>query len=69
MTVGEVDGWLWYDALVDPELALAVLEKVAPDESATTAMSVGRATRPSSQSYAAATSSCAAGNRCSGASR
>jgi maltokinase len=37
VTVGEVDGWLWYDALVDPELALAVLEKVAPDESATIA--------------------------------
>jgi maltokinase len=34
VTVGEVDGWLWYDALVDPDLALAVLEKVAPDESA-----------------------------------
>jgi len=37
VTVGEVDGWLYYDALVDPELALAVLEKVAPDESATIA--------------------------------
>ncbi len=34
VTVGEVDGWLYYDALVDPELALAVLERVAPDESA-----------------------------------
>ena len=34
VTVGEVDGWVWYDALVDPELALAVLERVAPDESA-----------------------------------
>ena len=34
VTVGEVDGWLWYDALVDSELALAVLDKVAPDESA-----------------------------------
>lgn len=34
VTVGEVDGWLWYDALVDPDLALAVLAKVAPDESA-----------------------------------
>ena len=34
VTVGEVDGLLWYDALVDPELALTVLEKVAPDESA-----------------------------------
>lgn len=34
VTVGEVDGILWYDALVDPELALTVLERVAPDESA-----------------------------------
>jgi maltokinase len=34
VTLGEVDGWIWYDALVDPELALAVLDKVAPDESA-----------------------------------
>lgn len=34
VTVGEVDGWIWYDALVDPELALAVLERVAPDETA-----------------------------------
>ena len=34
VTVGEVDGWVWYDALVDPQLALAVLGKVAPDESA-----------------------------------
>lgn len=34
VTVGEVDGWLYYDALVDPELALVVLERVAPDESA-----------------------------------
>ncbi len=34
VTVGEVDGLLWYDALVDPELALTVLERVAPDESA-----------------------------------
>jgi maltokinase len=34
VTVGEVDGWIFYDALVDPELALAVLDRVAPDESA-----------------------------------
>jgi maltokinase len=34
VTLGEVDGWIWYDALVDPELALVVLDKVAPDESA-----------------------------------
>jgi maltokinase len=34
VTVGHVDGWVWYDALVDGELALAVLGKVAPDESA-----------------------------------
>jgi maltokinase len=34
VTVGEVDGWVWYDALVDPDLALAVLSRVAPDESA-----------------------------------
>ncbi len=33
-TVGEVDDWVYYDALVDPELALVVLERVAPDESA-----------------------------------
>jgi maltokinase len=33
-TLGEVDGWLYYDALIDPELALTVLERVAPDESA-----------------------------------
>ena len=37
VTVGEIDGWLYYDALVDPELALAVLARVAPDESATIA--------------------------------
>jgi maltokinase len=37
VTVGEVGGWVVYDALVDPELALAVLERVAPDESATVA--------------------------------
>jgi maltokinase len=37
VTVGELDGWIWYDALVDPELALDVLNKVAPDESATVA--------------------------------
>ena len=34
VTLGEVDGWIYYDALVDPDLALLVLEKVAPDESA-----------------------------------
>ncbi len=34
VTVGEVDGWVYYDALIDPELSLAVLRKVAPDESA-----------------------------------
>ena len=34
VTVGEVDGWVYYDALVDPQLALVVLAKVAPDESA-----------------------------------
>jgi maltokinase len=34
VTLGEVDGWIYYDALVDPELALLVLEKVAPDETA-----------------------------------
>ena len=34
VTVGEVDGWVWYDALVDPDLALAVLARVAPDEQA-----------------------------------
>jgi maltokinase len=33
-TVGEVDGWMYYDALVDPELALVVLDRVAPDETA-----------------------------------
>lgn len=33
-TVGEVDGWVFYDALVDPDLALVVLERVAPDETA-----------------------------------
>ena len=33
-TVGEADGWVFYDALVDPELALEVLARVAPDESA-----------------------------------
>lgn len=32
--VGEQDGLLFYDALVDPELALEVLRRVAPDESA-----------------------------------
>jgi maltokinase len=34
VTLGEVDGWIYYDALVDPDLAPLVLEKVAPDESA-----------------------------------
>jgi maltokinase len=34
VTLGEVDGWIYYDALVDPDLALLVLERVAPDESA-----------------------------------
>jgi maltokinase len=34
VTLGEVDSWIYYDALVDPDLALLVLEKVAPDESA-----------------------------------
>jgi maltokinase len=34
VTVGELDGWLFYDALVDPDLALVVLDRVAPDESA-----------------------------------
>jgi maltokinase len=34
VTVGVVDGWVYYDALVDPDLALVVLEKVAPDETA-----------------------------------
>ena len=33
-TVGEIDGWVFYDALVDPDLALVVLERVAPDETA-----------------------------------
>jgi maltokinase len=34
VTLGEVDGLVYYDALVDPELALVVLDKVAPDETA-----------------------------------
>jgi maltokinase len=34
VTLGEVDGWIYYDAVVDPDLALLVLERVAPDESA-----------------------------------
>ena len=34
VTLGEVDGRIYYDALVDPDLALLVLERVAPDESA-----------------------------------
>ncbi|HEX6567646.1 MAG TPA: phosphotransferase, partial [Acidimicrobiales bacterium] len=33
-TLGEVDEWVYYDALVDPELALVVLHQVAPDEQA-----------------------------------
>jgi maltokinase len=37
VTLGEVGGWIYYDALVDPDLALVVLEKVAPDESAAVA--------------------------------
>ncbi len=37
VTLGEVGGWIYYDALVDPDLALLVLEKVAPDESAAVA--------------------------------
>jgi maltokinase len=31
VTVGAVDGWVFYDALVDPELALHVLDRIAPD--------------------------------------
>jgi maltokinase len=34
VTVGEIDDRVWYDALVDPDLALVVLERVAPDEPA-----------------------------------
>jgi maltokinase len=34
VTVGEVDDHIVYDALVDPDLARVVLERVAPDESA-----------------------------------
>jgi len=34
VTVGELDGWVYYDALIDPDLALVVLERAAPDESA-----------------------------------
>ncbi|HEX6421347.1 MAG TPA: phosphotransferase [Acidimicrobiales bacterium] len=34
VTVGVVDGWMYYDALIDPELALDVLRRVAPDETA-----------------------------------
>ncbi|HEY8527327.1 MAG TPA: hypothetical protein VIL48_20330 [Acidimicrobiales bacterium] len=34
MTVGLIDDVLYYDALVDPELALVVLDKVAPGEPA-----------------------------------
>lgn len=34
VTVGEVDGVIFYDALIDPDLALVVLDRVAPDESA-----------------------------------
>ncbi|HEV7759160.1 MAG TPA: hypothetical protein VGO78_09230 [Acidimicrobiales bacterium] len=32
VTLGEVDGIIYYDALVDPTLAVAVLATVAPDE-------------------------------------
>ncbi|HET6951638.1 MAG TPA: hypothetical protein VFI47_14750 [Acidimicrobiales bacterium] len=34
VTIGEVEGRVFYDALVDPDLALEVLSRVAPDESA-----------------------------------
>lgn len=34
VTIGIIDGWVYYDALIDPELALEVLRRVAPDESA-----------------------------------
>ena len=34
VTVGEVDGRIVYDALVDPDLARVVLDRVAPDEQA-----------------------------------
>jgi maltokinase len=34
VTLGQVDGTIFYDALVDPELALDVLAEVAPDEHA-----------------------------------
>ena len=34
VTLGEVDGHIYYDALVDPTLAVAVLATVAPDEHA-----------------------------------
>jgi maltokinase len=34
VTLGEVDGWIYYDAVVDRDLALLVLERVAADESA-----------------------------------
>jgi maltokinase len=37
VTVGEIDDRVWYDALVDPELSLEVLRRVAPDESASVA--------------------------------
>jgi len=37
VTVGPIDGWVFYDALVDPELALHVLDRVAPDLEATVA--------------------------------
>jgi maltokinase len=37
VTVGEVGGRVFYDALIDPELALEVLDKVAPDETASVA--------------------------------
>jgi maltokinase len=34
VTVGEVDDRVYYDALVDPDLALDVLDRVAPEQSA-----------------------------------
>ncbi len=34
VTLGEVDGWIYYDALVHPHLALLVLQRAAPNQSA-----------------------------------
>jgi maltokinase len=34
VTVGEIDGWVYYDAVVDPDLALDLLRRIAPDETA-----------------------------------